>query len=153
MWLVVSWATLSHHSGKVGTWTPQRQTSICSSPSPREWQFFFLKNNFIFGCSGSSLLHRLFSSCGKRGLLSNGYAWVSYFGGFSCCGHGIYSMQTSAVVVPGLLSTGSVVEVQGHVGSCLIRDHIHVSCVSRHILYHWATREALRMTILKKLYW
>ena len=26
---------------------------------------------FIFGCAGSSLLHRLFSSCGERGLLSS----------------------------------------------------------------------------------
>ena len=29
----------------------------------------FFKNVFIFGCAGSSLLHRLFSSCGEQGLL------------------------------------------------------------------------------------
>ena len=104
MWLVVSWAPA------VAKW----QTSICSSPSPREWQiFFFFFNNFIFGCFGSSLLHRLFSSCGKRGLLSDGYAWAPYFGASLVTGHGIYSMQASAVVVPGLLSTGSAVVVQG----------------------------------------
>jgi len=32
---------------------------------------------FIFGCTGSSLLLELFSSCG---------AWASYCSGFSCCG-------------------------------------------------------------------
>ena len=32
----------------------------------------FLKrmNELISGCAGSSLLHRLFSSCGEQGLLS-----------------------------------------------------------------------------------
>ena len=29
----------------------------------------FLKNIFIFGCAGSLLQCRLFSSCGERGLL------------------------------------------------------------------------------------
>ena len=31
---------------------------------------------FIFGCAGSSLLHRLFSSCSKQGLLSSFGAWL-----------------------------------------------------------------------------
>ena len=40
----------------------------------RPSHIFFLKevDVFIFGCAGSSLLHRLFSSCNKQGLLSCG---------------------------------------------------------------------------------
>ena len=41
----------------------------------------FLKiNSFIFGCPGSRLLCGLFSSCGKRGLLSSCNAWASHWG-------------------------------------------------------------------------
>ena len=43
--------------------------------------FFFFLNNviylFIYGCAGSSMSLRLFSSCGAR---------ASHCGGFSCCG-------------------------------------------------------------------
>ena len=48
---------------------------------------FFKKNLFrlkcIFGGAGSSLLHGLFSSCSRPGLLSSGGAQVSHRGGFS----------------------------------------------------------------------
>ena len=36
--------------------------------------FLFFNNFiylFIFGCAGSPLLHKLFSSCGEQGLLSS----------------------------------------------------------------------------------
>ena len=39
----------------------------------------------IFGCAGSSLLHRLFSSCSEQGLLSSCGVRASHFDGFSCC--------------------------------------------------------------------
>ena len=39
----------------------------------------------IFGHTGSSLLHELFSSCSEQGLLSSCGAWASHCGGFSCC--------------------------------------------------------------------
>ena len=45
----------------------------------RDVQRTFLKNNFItfvFGCAGSLLLHRLFSSCGEWELLSSCSAWL-----------------------------------------------------------------------------
>ena len=57
----------------------------------RKWSailFFvclFLINSLIFGCAGSSLLGRLFSSCGGQGLLSSCGAQASRFNGFSCC--------------------------------------------------------------------
>ena len=37
---------------------------------------------FVFGCAGSSLLHRLFSSGGERGLLPTCGARASQCGGF-----------------------------------------------------------------------
>ena len=39
--------------------------------------FFFFFKLFIFGCAGSSLLYRLFSSYGKWGLLSSPGSWAS----------------------------------------------------------------------------
>ena len=44
---------------------------------------FFFFNLFIYGCAGSLLLCRFFSSCGKWGLLSGCRAWASHCGGFS----------------------------------------------------------------------
>ena len=40
---------------------------------------------FVFGCAGSSLLHRLFPGYGERGPLSSCDVWASHHGGFSCC--------------------------------------------------------------------
>ena len=61
---------------------------------------FDLKNNFIylfiFGCAGSSLLHGLFSSCGKQGLLSSCGVQASHCCGFSC-GAWALGWVTSAV--------------------------------------------------------
>ena len=67
------------------------------NPRPREWSdlaevtqssFFFLilLYLFILGCSGSSLLQGLFSSCGEQGLLSSCCMRASHCDGFSCCG-------------------------------------------------------------------
>ena len=40
---------------------------------------------FIYGYAGSSLLHRLFSSCGKQGTRSSCRARASHRSGSSCC--------------------------------------------------------------------
>ena len=48
---------------------------------------------FIFGCAGSSLLHRLFSSCGEQ---------TAHCSGFSCCGTWVLGHMDSVVVAPGL---------------------------------------------------
>ena len=55
--------------------------------------------------------------------------------------HGLQGAQASAVVAPGLQSTGSVVVVHGlscpwHVESSRIRDRNHLSCAGRWVLYH-----------------
>ena len=56
---------------------------------------------FIFGCAGSLLLHRIFSSCGERGLLSSCSAQAS-----PCCRFSCYRAQV-------LGHMGSVAEASG----------------------------------------
>ena len=48
---------------------------------------FYIKNIylFIYRCAGSPLLHGVFSSCCKQGLLSSCGALASNCSGFSCC--------------------------------------------------------------------
>ena len=65
------------------------------------------------GYAGSSLVHGIFSSCGKTGATLSCGAQASHFNGFSCCGAWALGQTGSAVVIPGLQSTGSVVGVHG----------------------------------------
>ena len=44
---------------------------------------FFKKKKFIYDCAGSSLLHRLYSSCSKQGLLSSCSVQASQCNDFS----------------------------------------------------------------------
>ena len=64
--------------------------------------FFNKKNLFIFGCAGSSLLLRLFSSCGEQGLLSGCSAQASLV-----AEHRLYVLQASVVAARGLGGCGS----------------------------------------------
>ena len=78
---------------------------------------------FIFGSAGSSLLCRLFCSCGDQGLLASCGAraqWLWLLG--------------SRAQTQNLCHTGLVAPRQ--VGSSQIRDRTSVSCTSRGILYH-----------------
>ena len=86
-------------------------------PCPLLSCFSFLKNNFIylfiFGCTGFSLLQRLFSSCRERGLLFSCYMRASHCSGFSFCrvwalGHMGFSSCSSWA-----LSPDSIVVAQG----------------------------------------
>ena len=47
--------------------------------------YVHLKKLFMFGCARSSLLRRLFTSCGEQWLLSSWCVWTSHCGGFSYC--------------------------------------------------------------------
>ena len=58
----------------------------------------FLSYLFIFDGTGSSLLLKLFSSCGKQGLLSSCGVWASHCGGFSYCGAWALDSWASAMV-------------------------------------------------------
>ena len=107
---------------------------------------------FTYGCSGSLLLHRLFSSCSVWRLLSSCLAGAAHCSGSSCLQHrvkgrGFSGCSTWAqwLQLPGsktqaqqLWSMGSSPQ---HVGFFQIRDWTHVSCTGRWALYHWATRE------------
>ena len=90
----------------------------------------------FFGCAGSSLLHGLFSSCGEWELLSSCITQVSHCGGRSYCGEQALGHVGSAVAVPRLQSTSSVVVAHGPNCSVayrifLTRDWTHVSCIGR----------------------
>ena len=82
-------------------------------------------------CEGFSLLW----SMGSRGS------------GFSSCSSQALEHRLNTCGLQALL-------LHSNVGSSWIKDRSHVSCISRQILYHWATREALllgfwRIVLLK----
>ena len=91
--------------------------------------------------AGSSLLHGLFSSCGKWGLL-----FVAVWGLLDAVAslvteHRLEGTWTSVVAVHGLRSTGSINKLTSlvalwHVGSSWTRDQTGVSCIGRQILYN-----------------
>ena len=63
------------------------QEPMLTNLTPYDCCFFFLRFYlFIFGCDGSSLLIRLFSSFSEHRLLSSNGVWASRHGSFSCCG-------------------------------------------------------------------
>ena len=78
---------------------------------------------FIFGLAGSAMLRGLFSSCGKRGLLSGLGTWASHCRSFSRWG-------TQA-----LASVGSVVVI--HRLSCSSSWRIFLNQESNPRLLHW----------------
>ena len=80
--------------------------------------FFFLSQKlpfylFIFGCAGSSLLCRLFSSCREQGLLT-GFSVKAFCSGFSCGAQAAGGVWASVVVTPWLQSTDSVLLWHSH---------------------------------------
>ena len=97
--------------------------------------FFLIILNFIYLLAvQSSLLHRLFSSCGTQ---------ASHCCGFSCCRAQTVRAQrissfSSSALEQRLSSCGA-----RHVRSSWIRDWTHISCTGRGILYHSATKEVL----------
>ena len=98
--------------------------------------FFF--NNFKFylfiGSAESSLLHRLFSSCGTQ---------ASHCCGFSCCRAQTVRAQRISSFSSSALEQRFSSRGAWHVRSSWIRDWTHISCTGRGILYHSATKEVL----------
>ena len=99
---------------------------------------FFFVFCFFFCCAGSSLLHRLFSSCGEWRLLSSCGVQASYCSGFSCCqvqtvGHtGFSSCGTWAQE---LWFPGSIAVAQGL--GCSMACGIFPDQGSNLCLLHW----------------
>ena len=112
---------------------------MVSSHSNNTWGFCF-----FFGCAGYLLLCRLFSSCGKLGLLSRCRVQASHCSGFSRCGALVRGLQLSwlsgsRAQVQWLWRMGLAapwhMDLSGWNRTC-------VSCTGRRIPYHWATRES-----------
>ena len=72
---------------------------------PRIFIYFLKFYLFIFGCAGSSLLLRLFSSCSEWELLSSCGAKASHCG--EPCGAQALGARASVVVARGLSSCGA----------------------------------------------
>ena len=90
---------------------------------------------FIFVWAGSSLLHGLFSSNGKRELLSRCGMWTSRCGCFSCVEHGLSGAWALVVSDPRLQSTDSIVVAQEF--SCSTAGEIFHDQGSILCLLHW----------------
>ena len=78
----VSWGNCMDHREESHQWQPSWSPATFITMRPRNLKmpalsavFFFV---LFFGCAVSSLLHGLFSSCGKRGLLSHCFAQTSH---------------------------------------------------------------------------
>ena len=69
--------------------------------------FILLINLFIFGCTGSSLLHVGFLYLRRVGATLRCGAQASHCGGFSCCGARALGARASVVVARGLSSCGA----------------------------------------------
>ena len=90
---------------------------------------------FIFGCAGSSLPLRLFSSCSWWGLPSSWGVRASHSGGFSCCRPRLQGAGSSVVSATGLQSPGSVGMM--HKLICSSACGILPDPVSNLCLLHW----------------
>ena len=101
---------------------------------------------FIFGYARSSLLHRLFSSCGYSGRLHVSDAQASHCRGFSCWGAQALGSAdfTSAWTLehrPNSCGTQAWL-LHGTWESSLTWDRTRVSCIGRCFLYHLTSWEA-----------
>ena len=86
-----------------------------SYPFKKIISFFFYTYNLFFGCSGSSLLHRFFSSCGEWGLFFIVVHGPLTVVAFLKAEHRLQQLwhMGSVVVAPRLWSTESIAVVHG----------------------------------------
>ena len=109
---------------------------VLSSP------FFFFFNFYLFiylffsGCFGSSFLCQGFLRLWQAGATLHRGERVSHYRGLSCCGAQAPDAQAQQSWLTGLVAPW-------HVGSSQTRARTRVPCISRQILNHCATREAL----------
>ena len=117
--------------------------------------FFFKKlfiYLFIFGCTGSSLLHAGFLQLQRVGATLCCSAQASCCGGFSCCGaraqarglHQSWLVGSRAQTHQWCTSLAA----PRHVGSSQNRARTHVPCIGRRTPKRWATREALSLLLI-----
>ena len=99
----------------------QLPSSVCTVSQRSFFDLFIY--SFIFGCTGSLLLHRHFSSCGEQGLLSSCGARASRCRGFFCCRAQTLGHKGSVLWHTGLVAPW-------HVGSSWTRDRTLSSAVA-----------------------
>ena len=126
---------LSGHQRLAGWGGAGALTLRTTGPSSRV-RFFLKIYLFTFGCSGSSLLLRRFSSLASGATLGCG-ARASHCKVRSI-GSRVRRRQQSRC-------TGSA--APRHVGSSPTRDRTRVSCTGRRILYHRVSREVLEFIL------
>ena len=103
--------------------------------------------SFIFGCAGSSLLHRLLSSRTKQrvfSLVAPCGGVLSSRGRVSLQGLLLWGRDSRACRLQWLQLGGFVVPC--HVESLWTRNQIYAPCLGRRILNHWTTRQIPRLT-------
>ena len=85
---------------------------------------------FIWGCPGSSLLHRCFLKLRQVGATLHCSAWVSHCGDCSCFRAQVQQLCHTGLVAP------------RHMGPFWTGDQTCAPCIGRWI-NHWTTREVL----------
>ena len=100
------------------------------------FHFIYLFIYFSFGCVGSSFLCEGSLQLWQAGATLHRGARASHHRGLSRCG-----AQAPDAQAQQLWPTGPA--APRHVGSSQTRARTRVPCISRHILNHCATREAL----------
>ena len=111
---------------------------------------------FIFDCPGALFLRKLFSSFGKRGLLSSCGAWPSHCCGFSCyraqaLGPACFSSCGSQALEHRLIRYGAWAQLlhsMQDLPGMQDQESNPVSYIGRWILYQWATREDLTQAFM-----
>ena len=96
---------------------------------------------FFLAVLGRRFCARASSSCSKRGPLFHRGARASHCRGLSCCGAQAPDAQAWQLWLTGLVA-------RRHVGSSQTRAQTRVSCISRQILNHCATREARPLNLI-----
>ena len=98
-------------------------------------------NLFIYGCVGSSFLCKGFLQLRQVGATPHHGVQASHYRGLSCCGAQAPDAQAQPLWLTGLVAPR-------HVGSSQTRARTRVPCISRQILNHCATREALLLLFI-----
>ena len=97
--------------------------------------FIIFKNNFIFGCAGSSLLCRLSLVAVNRGCSLVLVHWLLIAVASLVAEYKLYGTRASIVAASGPQSTGSIVVVHGL--SCFTACGIFLDQGSNPCLLHW----------------
>ena len=104
----------------------------------------FLKQLFIYGCHGPSVLHGLLSSCGERGLPSTCSVRVPHSGGLLwSTGSGLMDFSSCSTWI---LERSCGLVALRHAGSSWMRDQTHVRASAGRFLTTEPPRKPQQLT-------